>query len=108
LHSIKELASRPGAFIRSLRELAARERQHLTNEILAVSGLMPLLMKRRNGQSWTRNEKRELAAHLRRLSEIGPYLVVLAMPGSVLVLPALAWWLDCRRIRNRAGPAVPR
>jgi len=33
---------------------------------------------------------------------------VLAMPGSVLVLPALAWWLDCRRIRNRAGPAVPR
>jgi len=105
---IKELASRPGALIRSLRELMARERGHLTNEILAVRGLMPLLMKPRNGQRWTPEEKRELAAHLSRLSKIGPYLVVLAMPGGILLLPVLAWWLDRRRRRNRAGPAVPR
>jgi hypothetical protein len=24
------------------------------------------------------------------------------MPGGLLVLPALAWWLDRRRLRDRA------
>lgn len=108
MSSIKDLAARPAALLRSLRELTARERQFLRNEIVQVRGLMPLLMKPRNGQRWTLEEKRELASHLRRLSSISPYLVVLAMPGGVLMLPALAWWLDRRRSRNRAGPAVPR
>jgi hypothetical protein len=26
---------------------------------------------------------------------------VLALPGSFIMLPALAWWLDRRRNRNR-------
>jgi hypothetical protein len=34
--------------------------------------------------------------------------VVLALPGGLLMLPALAWWLDRRRNRNRAGPAASR
>jgi hypothetical protein len=41
--------------------------------------------------------------HLRTLSTISPYFVVLALPGGLLILPALAWWLDRRRNRNRAG-----
>ena len=106
--TFKDLAARPGALFKSLRELTAREQRLLTNEILQVRGLMPLLMKPRNEQRWTREEKQELASHLRRLSSISPYLVVLAMPGGMLMLPALAWWLDRRRNRNRAGPAVPR
>lgn len=106
--TLKHLAARPGAFIRSLRELTARERRFLTDEIVQVRGLMPLLMKPRNGQRWTREDKRELRAHLRRLSSISRYLVVLAMPGGVLLLPALAWWLDRRRSRNRAGPSARR
>ncbi len=105
--TFRYLATRPGALFRSMQELTARERKHLTSEIVKVSGLMPLLMKPRNDQPWTPEEKRELAAHLRRLSTISPYLVVLALPGSLLVLPALAWWLDRRRNR-RAGPVVRR
>jgi hypothetical protein len=88
-----------------MRELTAREQRFLTAEITKVGGLMPLLMKPRNGQRWTPEERRELAAHLRRLSTISPYLVVLAMPGGMLVLPALAWWLDRRRGGGREGPA---
>jgi len=65
---------------------------------------MPLLMKPRNAQRWTPEEKQQIAAHLRTLSTISPYLVVLALPGGLLMLPALAWWLDRRRNRNRAGP----
>ena len=106
--TLKDLAARPDAFIRSLRELTARERRFLTDEIVQVRGVMPLLMKPRNGQRWTPEDKLELRTHLQRLSSISRYLVVLAMPGGVLLLPALAWWLDRRRNRVRAGPNARR
>jgi hypothetical protein len=90
---------------RSIRDLTEREKKHLLHEILQVRGLMPLLMKPRNKQLWTPEDKAELRMHLRRLSSISPYLVVLALPGSFLMLPALAWWLDRRRSRHH--PAAP-
>lgn len=90
---------------RSIRDLTEREKKHLLSEILQVRGLMPLLMKPRNKQLWTTEDKEELKVHLRRLSNISPYLIVLALPGSFLMLPALAWWLDRRR--NRQQPAAP-
>jgi hypothetical protein len=31
---------------------------------------------------------------------VSPYLAVMVMPGSFIVLPALAWWLDRRRQNN--------
>lgn len=101
------LVTRPGAMLRSMRELTTRERQHLTRELGQARGLMPLLMKPRNKQRWTPEDRKELALHMRRLSYISPYLVVLAMPGGMLMLPALAWWLDRRRNRRPSGPAVP-
>ena len=90
---------------RSIRDLTEREKNHLLSEILQVRGLMPLMMKPRNKQLWTTEDKEELKVHLRRLSNISPYLIVLALPGSFLMLPALAWWLDRRR--NRQQPAAP-
>ena len=90
---------------RSIRDLTEREKKHLLSEILQVRGLMPLMMKPRNKQLWTTEDKQELKVHLRRLSNISPYLIVLALPGSFILLPALAWWLDRRR--NRQQPAAP-
>ena len=92
---------------RSVRDLTEREKKHLLSEILQVRGLMPLLMKPRNKQRWTTEDRAELRVHLRRLSNISPYLVVIALPGSFLMLPALAWWLDRRRNRQLPGPATP-
>jgi hypothetical protein len=74
-----------------------REARHVLTELLAVRGLMPLLMKSRNGEQWTPAEKSELIAQLRRLSRLSPYLLFLLVPGSALLLPAYAWWLDRRR-----------
>ena len=101
---LKEINARTQTAVKSLRDLSAREKQHLIGEIAQVRGLMPLLMKPRNKQSWSADDKAQLAQHLKRLSRISPYLVVLVMPGGLLALPALAWWLDRRRNRIRSGP----
>jgi hypothetical protein len=70
---------------------------------------MPLLMKPRNKQRWTREDRAELRAHVRRLSGLSPYLVLVVLPGAPLTLPLLAWWLDRRRQHRKNGPqnAVP-
>jgi len=96
------ISSSTSRAINSVRVLSARERQRLLGELSQVRGLMPLLMKQRNRQKWTREDKAQLVVHLKRLSSLSPYLVVLIMPGGLLALPALAWWLDRRRLRGRA------
>ena len=102
---LPQLNFRAAAFVRSLRELTAREKRFIRAEIMQVAGLMPLLMKPRNRMRWSREDKVLLMMQLRRLSRISPYLMVLALPGGLLMLPALAWWLDRRR--NRGRPAAP-
>lgn len=81
-------------------ELAERERKALLAEMVQVKGLMPLLMKPRNKMEWSHEDKAELRAHLKRLSHLSPYLVVIVMPGGFAMLPVLAWWLDRRRQRR--------
>lgn len=81
-----------------------REARHFLAELLAVRGLMPLLMKARNGGSWSAEEKAELVGQLRRISRLSPYLLLLLLPGSALLLPAYAWWLDRRRATRGKRP----
>ena len=84
-------------FVHHMLEAQKRERDHVLRAVLKAKGLMPLLMKQRNGDRWTTGERQELKEQLNALSQISPYLVPLAMPGSMLMLPMLAWWLDRRR-----------
>ena len=49
--------------IRQFYETMDRERKHMLQEIMQVRGLMPLLMKQRNRQRWTPEDKRELMMH---------------------------------------------
>lgn len=77
-----------------------REIRRVLGELLSMRGLMPLLMKTRNGGQWTLQERNELLEHLRRLSHLSPYLLLLLLPGSALLLPLYAWWLDRRRIKR--------
>src|SRR5690242_17529725 len=98
---LKEMNIRGASIVRSLGTLVARERKYLLDEILQVQGLMPLLMKPRNKQPWSAADKAELKVHLKRLSQLSPYLAVVVMPGGFFLLPVLSWWLDRRRNRNR-------
>jgi len=79
------------------RGIVEREKKVFEEELARTQKLMPLLMKPRNGGKWTREEKRELADQLKRLTGIGPYIALLVLPGGLALLPLLAWWLDRRR-----------
>ncbi len=84
-----------------VRRVALYERNRLRAELLQMPGLFALLMKPRNGQPWSMDERMLLRARLHSLSHLSLYLALLVLPGTTLLLPLLAWWLD-RRTRQRA------
>ena len=93
------------------RLMASQKRQasEFVADMVRMRGLMPLLMKHRNGGIWTAEEKSELIVQMRILSRVSPYLLLLLLPGSALLLPGYAWWLDHRRKprTNSSKPTLP-
>ena len=90
--------------LRQFYNIMERERKSLVTEMSQVKGLMPLLMKPRNKQQWSAQDKRELKLHLQRLTRMSPYLIVVIAPGGFFMLPVIAWWLDRRRGHRPSGP----
>ena len=85
----------------------SREKTRLHSELGQIKGALRLLMKQRNGGTWTPQERVELKQMLRSLSSVSPYLLVWAVPGSILILPFLAWHMDTRRKRRSRAAAKP-
>ncbi len=81
-----------------------REKRRFSDELVHMKGAWPLLMKQRNGGTWTPEEKTKLKTMVRSASSVSPYLFIWAIPGSMLMLPFLAWFLDKRR-KNKAKRA---
>ena len=88
-----------------------REKRRFRDELVQMKGAWPLLMKQRNGGKWTPEEKLQLKTMVRSASSVSPYLFIWAIPGSMLMLPFLAWFLDKRRKskakradKNKSGP----
>ena len=98
-----EISSGTKRAFKGMRDLSSREQRRLHDELRQMRGLMPLLMKPRNHQQWTPEDKAQLSAYVKRIAKLSPYLAVLVMPGGFFALPALAWWLDRRRGRTRAS-----
>mgnify|MGYP003588217351 FL=1 len=88
------------AWWRQMVSSQRREASRILAELMATRGVMPLLMKARNGEPWSSAEKAQLIGHLRRVAHLSPYLIALLLPGSVLLLPVYAWWLDRRRLKR--------
>jgi hypothetical protein len=78
-----------------------RESRRLRDELATMKGAWPLLMKQRNGGKWSPEEKARLKSMVRSASAVSPYLFIWAIPGSVILLPFLAWYLDTRRKNRR-------
>ena len=85
-----------------------REKMRIRAELSNLKGALPLLMKQRNGGRWTVQDRRELQGMLRSASSVSPYLLVWMLPGSVLILPFLAWHLDVRRQQRAAASDTSR
>ncbi len=75
----------------------SREKSRMRHELGKIKGAIPLLMKPRNGGKWTPQDRQELKLIMRAASAVYPYLIIWALPGSILLLPFLAWHLDARR-----------
>ena len=93
-----------GRSARWVWRLQTRERIRLGQEMRQMRGLMPLLMKQRNGYHWTPEDIRQIKAQLRNLMHLSPYLTLAVMPGGFFVLPFLAWWVDKRRQKREDLP----
>ncbi len=78
----------------------SREKNRVRAELGQIKGALRLLMKQRNGGIWTPEERQQLRQMLRSLTSVSPYLLVWSVPGSILILPFLAWHLDTRRKRR--------
>jgi hypothetical protein len=87
--------------VRSLNEI---HYIYIRTELNQARGLIPLLMKHRNGGQWSVEERATLLRDLRALSGLSPYLIPLLMPGGIFMLPLVAYWMDRRRkIRKNPG-----
>lgn len=84
-----------------LRTLNHRHMLHIRSELHQARGLIPLLMKRRNGGQWSREERASLLRDLRALSGLSPYLIPILMPGGIFMLPLIAYWMDRRRSQRK-------
>ena len=84
----------------------SREKNRMRSELGQIKGALRLLMKQRNGGgSWSAQEREQLKQMLRSLSSVSPYLLIWVVPGSMLLLPFLAWHLDTRRKRRLRASA---
>ncbi len=83
-----------------------REKRRFRDELVQMKGAWPLLMKQRNGGTWTPEDKERLKAMVRSASSVSPYLFIWAIPGSMALLPFLAWYLDRQRKRRAARTPI--
>lgn len=86
--------------------MQGRERTRLWHEMHQMRGLIPLLMKRRNGEHWTELDRRRIRVHLHKLMELRPYMLLFIAPGGFFLLPVLAWWLDRRHPKPQPEPEL--
>lgn len=107
---LTRLKSAGTTVLKPLIALQEREKHRLRCEFVQIRGLMPLLMKPRNNESWSQADRKEIQRYMRQLSTLSPYLILLVLPGSFVMLPLLAWWLDRRRNQrslNGDAAAIP-
>ncbi len=105
LQLFRKLVSRLRHGVSAVRSIEDTQRLRIRKELEQARGVIPLLMKHRNGGKWSAEERAELLRELRALGYLSPYLIPLLMPGGFLLLPLVAWWMDFRerKRKNRWG-----
>ena len=80
-----------------------REKTRLRREMATLKGSVVWLLRQRRQGQWSVDERTRLREVMRSASEVSPYLIIWVVPGSLLLLPFLAWFMDNRRQRRAPG-----
>lgn len=80
-----------------------REKSRLRSEMATMKGSVVWLIRQRKQGAWTAVERDHLRDVMRSASSVSPYLFIWVIPGSLVLLPFLAWFMDRRRRRSIAG-----
>lgn len=80
----------------------SREKNRLQRELATMKGAVVWLVQQRRQGNWSADERARLRDVMRSASSVSPYLFIWVIPGSMLLLPFLAWFLDNQRKRRAA------
>lgn len=75
----------------------SREKTRLRSEMAVMKGSVVWLVRQRRQGQWSAQERAHLRQVMRSASSVSPYLIIWVVPGSMLLLPFLAWFIDSRR-----------
>ena len=78
----------------------SREKSRLRREIATMKGSVVWLVQQRRQGTWSAEERAHLRDVMRSASSVSPYLFIWVIPGSMLLLPFMAWFLDKQRKRR--------
>ena len=78
----------------------SREKSRLRREMATMKGSVVWLVQQRRQGTWSAQERAHLRDVMRSASSVSPYLFIWVIPGSMLLLPFLAWFLDQQRKRR--------
>ena len=84
----------------------SREKNRFKRDMATIRGSVVWLARQRRQGQWTVHEREHLRQVMRTASSVSPYLLVWVVPGSMLLLPFLAWFIDHRR-KRRHPPDAP-
>ena len=80
-----------------------RVKNRLRGEMAVMRGSVVWLVRQRRLGRWSPEDRAHLRQVMRSASSVSPYLIIWVVPGSMLLLPFMAWFIDMRR-KGRQTP----
>ncbi len=84
----------------------SREKNRFKRDMATIRGSVVWLARQRRQGHWTAHEREHLRQVMRTASSVSPYLLIWVVPGSLVLLPFVAWFIDRRR-KGHIPPDAP-
>ncbi len=84
----------------------SREKDRLHKEMAIMRGSIVWLLRQKRLGHWSTEDRHHLRQMMRSASSVSPYLFIWVVPGSMLLLPFLAWFIDSKRKKRHAPLAM--
>ncbi|OJX35832.1 MAG: hypothetical protein BGO74_10525 [Burkholderiales bacterium 68-12] len=81
----------------------SREKDRLHKEVAIMRGSIVWLVRQKRLGHWSAEDRTHWRQVMRSASSVSPYLIIWVVPGSMLLLPFLAWFIDSKRRKRRTA-----